>query len=126
VCVCAWACAHTRTRKPEYLSQYSDGLWAGSLMAGGSTPSSGKIFLCSVASGLALGPTPVSYPVGTIRYPPQVKWLGLGSEAVHSPPSAHEVKNGGAVPPLHHMSSWHSAELIKHRDYYLIYRGWTK
>jgi hypothetical protein len=41
----------------------------------------------------------------------------LGREAVHSPPSTPEVKNGGAVPPLSHMSSWPSAELIKHRDF---------
>jgi hypothetical protein len=30
-----------------------------------------------------------------------------GREADHSPPSRAEVKNGGAVPPLSHMSSWH-------------------
>jgi hypothetical protein len=32
-----------------------------------------------------------------------------GSEADHSPPSSSEVKNGGAIPPLPHMSSRHSA-----------------
>jgi hypothetical protein len=41
------------------------------------------------------------------------EWLlmgfGLVSEADHSPPSSAEVKNGGARPPLPHMSSWHSA-----------------
>jgi hypothetical protein len=31
-------------------------------------------------------------------------------EADHSPPSASEIKNGGAVPPLLHMSSCHSAQ----------------
>jgi hypothetical protein len=30
-------------------------------------------------------------------------------EADHSPPSSAEVKNGGAIPPLSHMSSWHGA-----------------
>jgi hypothetical protein len=39
-----------------------------------------------------------------------------GREADHSPPSSTEVKNGGAIPPLPHISSWCSAELIKHRD----------
>jgi hypothetical protein len=39
-----------------------------------------------------------------------------GREFDHSPPSSAEVKNGGNIPPLSHMSSWHSAELIKHRD----------
>jgi hypothetical protein len=33
----------------------------------------------------------------------------LGREADHSLPSRAEVKNGGAIPPLHRMSSWHSA-----------------
>jgi hypothetical protein len=30
-------------------------------------------------------------------------------EADHSPPSSAEVKNGGAIPPLPHMYSWHGA-----------------
>jgi hypothetical protein len=30
-------------------------------------------------------------------------------EAAHSPPSSAEVKNGGAIPPLPHIPSWHSA-----------------
>jgi hypothetical protein len=33
----------------------------------------------------------------------------LGREADHSPPFCAEVKNGGAIPPFPHMSSWHSA-----------------
>jgi hypothetical protein len=45
-----------------------------------------------------------------------------GREADHSPPSSAEVKNGGAIPPLPYMSSWHSAELIKHRDNFTFYR----
>jgi hypothetical protein len=32
-----------------------------------------------------------------------------GYEADHSPPSSAEIKNGGAIPPLLHMSSMHSA-----------------
>jgi hypothetical protein len=31
-----------------------------------------------------------------------------GREADHSPASSAEVKNGGAMPPLPHMASWHS------------------
>jgi hypothetical protein len=38
----------------------------------------------------------------------------LGSQVDHSPPSSTEVKNGGATPPLLHMSSWRGAQLIKH------------
>jgi hypothetical protein len=37
-------------------------------------------------------------------------------EADQSPPSSAEVKKGGAIHPLPHMSSWHSTYLIKHRD----------
>jgi hypothetical protein len=43
-----------------------------------------------------------------------------GREAAHSPPSRAEVRNGGAIPPLPYMSSWHSASLIKHRDNYTL------
>jgi hypothetical protein len=39
--------------------------------------------------------------------------------ADHTPPSRAEVKKSGARPPLPHMSSGHSAELIKHRDFTL-------
>jgi hypothetical protein len=31
-------------------------------------------------------------------------------------PSDAEVENGGAAPPLPHMSSWHGAKLIKYRE----------
>jgi hypothetical protein len=35
-----------------------------------------------------------------------------GRESDHSLPSSAEVKNGGAIPPLPHTSSWRSAQLI--------------
>jgi hypothetical protein len=41
---------------------------------------------------------------------PGVKWQGR--EADHSPPPSAEVKNGGAIPPLPHTPSWHSALLM--------------
>jgi hypothetical protein len=44
-----------------------------------------------------------------------------GHEADHSPPSSAEVKKGGAIPPLPHMSSWHSTELIKHRNTFTFF-----
>jgi hypothetical protein len=56
---------------------------------------------------------------------PHIQWLAgaispgvkrPGREADHSSPSSAEVKNGGAIPPLPPMSSWHSAKLIKHRE----------
>jgi hypothetical protein len=33
----------------------------------------------------------------------------MGREADHSPPTSAEIKNGGAIPPFSHMSSWRSA-----------------
>jgi hypothetical protein len=39
-----------------------------------------------------------------------------GGKADHSPPASAEVKKGEAIHQLPHMSSWHSAKLIKHRD----------
>jgi hypothetical protein len=44
----------------------------------------------------------------------------LGREAGHSPPFCAEVRNGEAIPPLPHNSSWHSAELIKHRENFVF------
>jgi hypothetical protein len=38
-----------------------------------------------------------------------------GREANQSSPSSEEVKNGGVRPQLPHMSSLHSAYLIRHR-----------
>jgi hypothetical protein len=73
----------------------------------GQSLNSGKIFLFSTASRLALGPTqpPIQWVPGTLST--GVKQLG--HEADHSPPFSFEVKNGGAIPPLLHVSSWHSA-----------------
>jgi hypothetical protein len=53
------------------------------------------------------GAHPASYPMGTGGFSPGVK--RPGREADHSLPSIAEVKNDGAIPPLPHMSSWHSA-----------------
>jgi hypothetical protein len=47
---------------------------------------------------------PASYPMGTGTWVNQ-----RGHETEHSPPSSTEVKNGGSIPPLPHISSWHGA-----------------
>jgi hypothetical protein len=41
-------------------------------------------------------------------------------EPDHSPPSTTEVKNGGALPPLPHTSSWLNDSFIKHRDSFIF------
>jgi hypothetical protein len=71
-------------------------------------------FLFSTASRPALGPIQPSVQWLPRDLSPEVK--RLVREADHAPPSSAEVKNGGAIPPLPHTSSWHSAQLIKHRD----------
>jgi hypothetical protein len=51
---------------------------------------------------------PVSYPMGTGgSLLPGVK--RQGREADHTPPSSAEVKNGGAIRPLPHISLWRGA-----------------
>jgi hypothetical protein len=71
----------------------------------GSIPVRGKVFLLSTASKPAVGPTEPP-----IQWTPEALSLGIkqpGGEAGHSPCNA-EVKNGAAIPPLLHMSLWHS------------------
>jgi hypothetical protein len=88
------------------LSRNSDGLRAG---RPGFNSRQYKIFLFSTASRSAVGPTqpPIQCIPGA---------LSLGSKPDQSTPSSTEVKDGGAISPLPHKSSWHSAWLIKHRD----------
>jgi hypothetical protein len=68
----------------------------------GSIPGRGKRFVSSPVSRPALGPTQPS-----IQRMQGVK--RQGREADHSPPAGAEVWNAAAMPPLPHMSSWHSA-----------------
>jgi hypothetical protein len=72
----------------------------------GSIPGKGKeIFLYFTASRPILRPTqPPVQPVPG-AHSPGVKQPG--HEADHSPPFSAEVKNGGAIPPLHDTSLWH-------------------
>jgi hypothetical protein len=73
----------------------------------GSIPSKGKIFLFSIASRPALGPTHPPLPFVPVAISLELKrpWR----ESDYSPLSSAEVKNGGAAPLLSHMFSWHGA-----------------
>jgi hypothetical protein len=75
--------------------------------AGVRFPARARVFLFFIASSPALGPTqlPIQWVLGALSM--GVKWPGR--EAAHSPPSCEDVKNGGAVPPFLHTSSWHAA-----------------
>jgi hypothetical protein len=60
----------------------------------------GEMFSLSIVSRQA------SYPVSIGVLFPGVKRQGY--EADHSRPPSIGVKNGGAIPPLSHTSSWHN------------------
>jgi hypothetical protein len=65
-----------------------------------------KTFLLSTSSKPIVGPT---HP--PVHWVPRVLSTGVkrpGHEADHSPLSSAEIKNDGVIPPLLHMSSWHS------------------
>jgi hypothetical protein len=66
-----------------------------------------KGHLFSTASRPTLGPiqSHIQWVLGALS--PRVN--RQGREADHSPPTSAEFKNGGAIPPLPYMSSWHSA-----------------
>jgi hypothetical protein len=66
----------------------------------GSIPGRGKIFFFSINIQTGSDVHPASYPKG-IQQP--------GHEADNSPPTSAKIKNGGAISPFSHMSSWHSA-----------------
>jgi hypothetical protein len=67
------------------------------------------------------GAHPATYPTGAWSSIPGGK--RPGPEADRSPPSIAQVKNGGAIPPLPHMSSRRSASLIRHRDSFIFYQS---
>jgi hypothetical protein len=71
------------------------------------SPGRVKFFLLSTLSRLVLGP---SHP--HIQWVPRTLSSGVkrpGREADLSLPSRGEIKNGGAILVLPHVSSWHTA-----------------
>jgi hypothetical protein len=83
------------------LSWYSNRVWAG-WSGFNSWQGQDSSLLHSIKTGS--GAQPVSYTMDTTGCFPRSKVAG--GEADHSPPSSAEVKNGGAMPPFPHMSSW--------------------
>jgi hypothetical protein len=78
----------------------------------GSVPSSNKgiytYILHSVKPGY--GAHPASYPISSERsLIPGIR--RQGREAYHSPPNNAELRNSGAILPLHHTSSGHGKNL---------------
>jgi hypothetical protein len=75
--------------------------------AGVQFPAGAGDFLYSAVSRLALGLTQPStrWTLGALS--PELKRLGCEND--HLLPSSAVVKKGGAIPPLAHMSSRHSA-----------------
>jgi hypothetical protein len=71
-------------------------------------PGRGKIFLFFAVFRLALGCT--QPPIQWVQEALSLGIKGQGCEADHTPPSSAKVKNGGAILPLPHTSSRHSAE----------------
>jgi hypothetical protein len=86
----------------------SVGIAAGYRLDGrGSVPDRGKIFVYSTATSSPLGP-----PQPPVQWVPRALYTGVKRpelEADHLAKYGAEVKNGGAIPPLPLMSSWHGA-----------------
>jgi hypothetical protein len=98
-----------------YLSRYTDGL---RLDGRGSIPCKGKSWFSTPQS-----PDRLWGPPSLLYNGYRGSSLGVkrpGREADHSLPSSAEVKNGGAIPLLPRMSLWHSSELIKHSDNFIV------
>jgi hypothetical protein len=71
-----------------------------------SIPGRDTIFIFSLASMGSTQPPPIHWLPGAVS--PEVKWLGC--KTGHSPPSSADIKNGGAIPPLPHTSSFQHME----------------
>jgi hypothetical protein len=78
--------------------------WAMGWMPGVRIPAGARDLSLLDSVWTSSGACPASYPMITRGTFPEVKQPRR--EADHSPPSSAEVKTGGAIPPLFHMTSW--------------------
>jgi hypothetical protein len=76
-------------------------------MAGVGFPAGARVFFYYTLSRSALGPTQPPIQLVPLTLSPEAK--RVGREAIRSPPSSPEVKDGGATPPLPYTSSWRGA-----------------
>jgi hypothetical protein len=88
---------------PGYLGRYSDR--RNTRRPGFDIPRGASYFSLPDSIKTSSGAYPASYPIPGVRRPTR--------EANHWPLFRAGLKNGGAIPPLLHMSSW---RVIKHRD----------
>jgi hypothetical protein len=72
-----------------------------------------EIFPFRMVLRLAVGPPELAVQSVPGTVSPGMKWKGCKVDRL--PLSVAKVKNGGAVAVLFHTSSWHGAQLIKHR-----------
>jgi hypothetical protein len=87
------------------ITSCSDGIRAG--WPGFDSRQGQVFFLFNIALRPSLGFTQPPIPWVSWEISPGVKWPGR--EVDRSPRSSAEVKSGGAISPLHHVSSCHSA-----------------
>jgi hypothetical protein len=92
--------------------------WATHWSAGVRFSAGTRIFSIPYNFQIGSGDHSTSCPADTDGYCRGVK--RADREANHTPPSSAEVKNNGAIPPLHNTSSWRDAYLIKHRDNFTL------
>jgi hypothetical protein len=98
------------------LSRHSDGYGLNCL--GWGFRQGQENFLFCIASLPGLGPNqpPNQWVPGALSL--RLTW--------HSPQSNAEVDNGGTKPSIPHTTSWISAQLFKHRDYFTVVLQWLR
>jgi hypothetical protein len=97
----------------------ADTFFSNCLDVWGSIPGRARDFslLHSIQTDSGATHPPIQWVPGDLS--PGVKQTG--HEAEQWSPSSAKVKNGGAIPPLPHISLWHNAYLMKQRDNFTLF-----